>query len=241
MYVEDKGNSVITEKLACNANYTPRFFMNAVWKIKFCFGKFSSEFAILWRNNIIREYGARWTFPQMSLVTINYFINLCIFVEVNVNLLFMKYLIKILLIHFTYRITNLASHAISCSCKLFPLQIRCILWIKMKYNFKFANNLTNNRTIYDNNIFIDRILFFECLINCLECWINLYYKTRKSPRISICHCVYIVMHDVLFVKLSSRGKFSFQKRNTVSSTHDKIQSKRGLFRVFFLNFMLEKN
>jgi len=40
---------------------------------------------------------------------------------------------------------------------------------------------------------------------------------------------YIVMHNVWFVKLLSRGKFLFQKPNTVSSAHDKIQHKRGLF------------
>ena len=87
------------------------------------------------------------------------------------NLLFMKYLIRILLIHFTYRITNLTSHAISCSCKLFPLEIWCILWIKMKYNFKFANNLTNNRTIHGGNIFIMDTIF-RMLLNKVSWMLN---------------------------------------------------------------------
>lgn len=57
------------------------------------------------------------------------------------------------------------SYAISCSCKLFLLEMRRILRIKITYNFKFANNLANDRKVaaYANNIFSEICLLIDCL------------------------------------------------------------------------------
>jgi len=81
---------------------------------------------------------------------------------INANLLFMKYLIRILLTHFTYRITNLMPMQFHAVANYFRLKWRAATYsIKIKNNFKFANNLINNRAMYTNMF---KLLFFHVLL-----------------------------------------------------------------------------
>lgn len=73
--------------------------------------------------------------------------------------------------------------------------------------------------MYLNKLFIVYLLKFSNTVQKIVLNIEQIFVTgRRKPQGLVLVAVYKVMHDVLFVKLPSQEKFSFQKYDIVRST-----------------------